>query len=191
MKITQGISSNQIVTKIARRNKDYELEFINSDTNSDMYELKIFLRRFDDDGTQSYKIRLILTSSILAYPALEMTWTFEEEEFETASRVFHRICDEVDDIKLEFDKSRMPVSTLSAKIKEYTKPISSSHQQTTNQVPLNASQKIQGVSDWRKSIYSNRYPNMTTKEKQEIKKFEGNEKETPLGRKQYKTREKY
>jgi len=153
--------------------------------------LKIFLRRYNQDNNSFYKIRLLLTSNILAYPALEMSWIFEDEEYELASRVFHRICDEVDEIKIEFDSSMMPVATLAAKIKEYVKPISASHQENKYQIPLNEAQKLPGVSDWRQSIYSNRYPNMSQKEKKELKKFEGNEKETPLSRKKYKTREKY
>jgi len=188
---TNYIPSNQIVDKIARKNKDYELEFINSDSNSDMYELKTFLRRYNQDDRQFYKIRLLLVSNILAYPALEMSWIFEDEEYELANRVYHRICDEVDEIKVDFDRSMMPVSTLAAKIKEYVKPISISHQENKHQLPLNEAQLLPNVSDWRKSIYSNRYPNMSQKEKNELKKFEGNVSEAPLARKEYKTREKY
>ena len=180
-----------IVKTAARRNKDYVVEFVNTDSNSDFYELKIYLRRYSQDETDFYKIRLLLVGNILAYPALEMVWTFGEEQFELASRVFHRICDESDEIKVEFDSSRMPVATLSAKIREYVKPISSSHQENKHQVPLNEAQKLPGVSDWRQSIYSNRYPNMSKKEKDAIKKFEGNGAEEPLNRRTYKTRESY
>ena len=189
--IINNIPSNMIVKTAARRNKDYEVEFINTDSNSDMYELRTFLRRYNQDDESFYKIRLLLVSNILAYPALEMSWLFDDEEYELANRVYHRICNEIDEIKIEFDSSRMPVATLAAKIREYVKPISMSHQEKKHQIPLDEAQKLPGVSDWRQSIYSNRYPNMTTKEKNELKKFEGNDQEAPLGRKKYKTREKY
>jgi len=189
--IIQNIPSNQIIKTAARRNKDYDAEFVNTDSNSDMYELKVFLRRYDQDGKSNYKIRLFLVSNILAYPALEMVWDFEENEYELASRVFHRICDEVDEVKTEFDQSMMPVATLAAKVKEYVKPISMRHQEKTHQIALDEAQKASGVSDWRQSIYSGRYPNMSKEEKQAIKKFEGNTPEAPLGRISFKTREKY
>ncbi len=166
----QGIPSNHIVNTTATRNKDYELEFINTDSNSDMYELKVFLRKFEDDH---YKIRLILSSSILAYPALEMTWIFDLDEYEMASRVFHRVCDEVDDIKVHYDGSMMPASTLGAKIREAVKPISLNHQKKAHILWLDEAVRIAGESDWRKSIYYNRYPNYNKEQLTEIQKFDG------------------
>ena len=57
---------------------------------------------------------------------------FEESEYELASRVFHRICDEIDDVKTHYDQSMTPISTLGAQIREAIKPISSSHREKTN-----------------------------------------------------------
>jgi len=189
--IVQNIPSKMIVKTAARRNKDYTVEFVNTDSNSDFYELKAFLRRYDQDDTSFYKIRLLLVGNILAYPALEMVWTFGEEQFELASRVFHRICDEIDEIKVEFDKSMMPVASLAAKIREYVKPISISHQEKKNQIALDAADRTAGVSDWRKSIYSNRYPNMSKEEKNAIQKMENDQTQKPLTRRTYGVREKY
>jgi len=186
--IIENIPSTQIVKTAARRNKDYELEFINTDTNSDRYALSIFLRRHNQDDNQNYKIRLSLISSILAYPALKISWQFDEEQYELASRVYHRICDEVDDVKTDFDKSMCPGSTLAAKVKEAVKPISLSHQEKGNSVALNASANVAGVSDWRKSIYSGRYPNTSQQEKQQ---FWAEQTDQPATRRTYKTREKY
>lgn len=187
MKIVTGIPSAQIITKEARSNKDYEVEFANSDSNSDVYVLRIFLRKFED----KYKIRLVLVSSILAYPALEMSWKFTSDEYELASRVFHRICDESDDVKVHYDRSMMPAPIIAAQIKEAVKPISMNHQEETHIFSIDESARIAGVSDWRQSIYSNRYPNMTAEEKQKIKNFEGNNKSETIVRKTYNTREKY
>lgn len=184
----KGIPSKLIVKTSAKNNKDYELDFINTDSNSDQYELKVFLRKYDQDSTELYKIRLILKSGILAYPALEMSWKFDDDEYELASRVFHRICDEVDFVKTEFDKSMMPVSTISAKIKESIRPISIKHQEHLDSVPMKELTKLEGVSDWRMSIYSGRYPNTS---KDEIKNFKKNEVENLSKTKSYKTREKY
>ena len=97
MIIHNNIPSNQIVTKIAQSNKDYGVEFINTESNSDMYSLKIYLRKHQD----KFKIRLGLISSVLAYPALEMIWQFNEDEYELASRVFHRVCDEADEVIIQ------------------------------------------------------------------------------------------
>lgn len=182
------ISPKQIVVKEARRNKDYDIEFVNTETNSDTYELELYLRKFEEGN---YKIKLTLMSRYLSAPALEMVWIFEEEEYELASRVFHRICDEVDEVKTHYDGSMMPASTLAAQIREYVKPISMNHREKTNIPTIDESHKEAGVSDWRNSLYGDRYPNLTSKEKAEFKKFEGNEIEKPLDRKEYGLREKY
>ncbi len=183
----QGIPPSQIVKTAARRNKDYEVEFANTDSNSDIYTLKIFLRKSEGQ----YKVRLVLISSILAYPAFEMSWVFDDEEYELASRVFHRVCDEADVVKEDYSQSMTPGSTIAAKIREAVKPISLSHQEEMHNLPLDEAKRLAGVSDWRQSIYSNRYPNMTTEDKQKIQKFEGNETEQPLERKDYPTRGSY
>ena len=185
--LVQGIPSGQIVSVAAPRNKDYDLDFANSDSSSDVYALRIFLRKSE----KGYKIRLVLTSSILAYPALEMAWTFDDDEYELASRVFHRICDEADDIRVHYDSSMAPAATIGAKIREAVKPISANHQEKTNILSIDEAHRLAGVSDWRYSIYANRYPNMTNEEKQEVMKYEGNQKAEPVVTKEYKTREKY
>ena len=189
--LVNGIPSGHIIDKIARRNKDYELEFINTDSNSDKYGLSVHLRRNAQKNNEHYKIRLAVISSILAYPALEMTWIFGDEEYETASRVYHRICDEVDDAKTDFDQSMMPVVTIAAKIREGVKPIAAARQEKHNILPIDESNLLKGVSDWRHSIYSNRYPNMSLAEKKKNMEFEGNASEQPFNKKTYKTREKY
>jgi len=120
-----GIPADHIVMEAARLNKDYELEFINSDTNNDIYTLKVFLRRSDLD--EDYKVRVIVTSNVLAYPAFEMSWSFGDKDYELASRVYHRICNEVDDIKSDYDRSMAPITIVVPKIREALKPISSSH----------------------------------------------------------------
>ena len=186
--IIQNIPSNQIVKTAARRNKDYELEFVNTNCNSDSYTLKTFLRRYAQGDEENYKIRLMLIGDILSYPALEMSWKFGSSDFELASRVFHRICDEVDDAKTEFDRSMMPVATLAAKIKEAAKPISLSHQEHIDSVPLKESARLSGVSDWRMSIYSGRYPNHSKEEQQE---FWGDQQDQKMKTRRYSTREKY
>lgn len=185
--LINNIPSQQIIQKTAKQNKDYELEFINTESNNDLYTLKIFLRRNENE----YKIRLMLISNILAYPALDMSWAFEEKEAELASRVFHRICDEVDDIKTDYDRSMMPVSTVAAKIKEYVKPISANHQETTNVHAVDVSDREAGVSDWRMSLYGGHYPNLTKKEKNDYFKFQGSQIDAASTQKVYPTREKY
>lgn len=152
--LIKNISPELIINTAGRHNKDYEIEFINTDTSKDTYILKVFLRYADNQ----YKIRLILTSSILAYPALDLVWEFQEKEYDLASRVFHRICDEADYLKIHTDEESTPLQTLSAMIKESVKPISVSHQKITNIPSIDESFREQGESDWRKSLYGNRYP---------------------------------
>lgn len=185
--LVQGIPAQQIVNDAARRNKDYELEFINTESNNDMYELKIYLRSSDE----GYKVRLILVSSILAYPALKMAWEFDEKEHDLASRVFHRVCDEVDDVKTDYDQSMTPISTVAAQIREAVKPISSSRQEKTNIPWIDEAAHLAGVSDWRMSLYRGQYPKTTSSDKNKVVKMTGNHIEIAPTRKSFGVREKY
>ncbi len=185
--LVQGIPANQIVSTAARRNKDYEVDFVNTESNNDTYTLKTHLRH----SNNQYKARLVLISSILAYPALEMIWAFDGEEYELASRVFHRICDEVDDVKTHYDSSMMPASTLAAQIREACKPISNSRQEKTHIPWIDEAVKLKGVSDWRDSLYRGQYPKMTKADKERISKLEDNHQEKPLKHRTYTSREKY
>ena len=186
--IVQGIPSTQIVSDAARRNKDYEVDFANTESNNDIYELKAFLRH----GDEQYKVRIVLVSGILAYPALDMVWVFKEDEYELASRVFHRICDEVDDVKTHYDQSMTPISTLGAQIREAVKPISSSHREKTNIPWIDEAGKLAGVSDWRFSLYRGQYPRTTKSDKEQVIKLEGNHIfEVPPKFRNYSTRQKY
>ncbi len=182
-----GIPPKQIVNKAARRNKDYELEFVNTESNNDVYTLKAYLRKSDE----GYKARMILISSILAYPALEMAWQFEEEEYDLASRVFHRICDEVDDVKTHYDRSMTPISTVAAQLREAVKPISASHQEKTNILWIDEAARMAGISDWRVSLYRGQYPKMTKSDKDQVVKLEGNHIFIPHKHQTFSVREKY
>lgn len=186
--LIQGIPSTQIVHEAARRNKDYQVDFANTETNNDIYELKAFLRH----GNEEYKVRIVLISCILAYPALDMVWVFKEDEYELASRVFHRICDEIDDVKTHYDQSMTPISTLASQLREALKPISSSHQEKTNIPWVDEAGKLAGVSDWRFSLYRGQYPKMMKADKEQVIKLEGNHIfETPPKFRDYSTRQKY
>jgi len=187
--IVKGIPTNQIITTAARRNKDHEVEFINSDTNNDVYHLKTFLRKSDLDN--DYKVRATIISNILAYPALDMSWAFNIDEFDLASRVFHRICNEVDDIKTDFDKSLAPITVIAGKVREGLKFISESHIEKSHILSVDESHREKGESDIRYSIYHGHYPHMSKQEKHEHKKFEGNEGESEFKKKKYSLRERY
>lgn len=180
-----GIPSNQIVKDAARRTKDYELEFVNTEYNNDTYVLKIFLRFLDD---KQYRIRILLTSSILAYPALDLIWIFDEKEYELASRVFHRICDEADYIKTHIDEHNVPIPTIAAAIREAVKPISVTHQEKKNILSYDESNREAGVSDWRYSIYGSRFPSLSKEEKNKDNKYLGNQSEPVIKRTMYKGR---
>ena len=186
--MVKGISSGQIVTA-ARRNKDFELEFINADSNNDIYNLKVFLRK--DGQNNQYKVRALLVSNILAYPALDIVWSFKDEEYNKACRVYHRVCDEVDELKDQFDNNMAPITIVANQAREYLKPISASHREDAHILSINEATKLDGESDPRMSIYHGHYPNMSNEEKNRHRNFEGNKTEQAITRKQYSTREKY
>lgn len=184
--LVNGIPSGHIVRQAAKLNKDYELEFVNSDTNNDVYTLSAYLRRSDLDN--DYKIRVIVVSNVLAYPAFEMSWSFKDNEYELASRVYHRICNEVDDIKSDYDRSMAPVTVVVPKIREALKPISTARIEKSHMLPIDEAHRLPGESDIRFSIYHGHYPQMSKEEKHAYRKFEGNQSEPPMQRKEYPLR---
>ena len=184
-----GIPPKQIVKTAARLNKDYEVEFLNADTNNDIYTLRAFLRRSDLDD--DYKVKTIITSNVLAYPAFEMSWSFGDREYELASRVFHRVCNEIDDIKTDFDRSMAPITVVAGKVRECLKPISIAHIEKSHILPVDEAHREVGESDIRFSIYHGHYPKLSQEEKHQHQKYEGNDADQELLRKRYSTREKY
>lgn len=150
----QNIPSQHIVTMAARHNKDYEIEFVNTELAKDMYTIKCFLRFID----KNYRIRVLLTSNILSYPALDVTWRFEESKFDHAARVFHRICDELDYIKTHTDENSVPLSVLSATVREALKPIAVSFRESVHNLNIDEAVHNPGEGDWRTSLYGDRYP---------------------------------
>lgn len=189
MLFKNSIPSSQIVSTAARRNKDYEVEFINAVSNNDVYSLRTSLRK--DAYNNLYKIRAQIISNTLAYPALDMVWAFKDSEYDFASRVYHRICDEVDEVKENFDQSMAPITVVASQVRESLKPISLSYQEKSHMLPIDEAKRLPGEPDARVTIYRGQYPQMTKAEKDAIKEFVGNEKEEPLTTKKYKTREKY
>jgi hypothetical protein len=170
--LVQGIPSSQIVATASRRNRDYEVEFINADINNDVYTLKTFLRKNAHDS--QYKVRVIIVSNTLAYPALDMVWSFPEEEYDKAARVYHRICDEIDDIKTDFDASMKPITVVAGHVREFLKLISVDHIEKTSILWLDEAARVRGEPDARMTIYHGHYPRTTKAEKDKIHKFVGN-----------------
>ncbi len=186
--ISASHQEEKVPKTVLNDSKDYKLCFANSETNNDIYTLQVFLRHNKDD---QYKVRLALISGILAYPALEVLWKFSEKEYEVASRTFYRVCDEVDLVKTDFEKSMMPAPTIAAKLREAVRPISLRYKEKTHILSVDEAAKLPGVSDWRMSIYRGQYPQMTKEEKMTEIKFQGNNGEKTTTRKSYSTREKY
>lgn len=170
--IVTGIPSSQIVSTVAKLNRDYEVEFKNAGINNDVYTLKAFLRKHGAEN--QYKVRVLIVSNTLAYPALDMVWSFPEEQYEKASRVYHRICDEVDEINAEFGNSVAPVTVVASQVRESLKMISVDHVEKTSILWLDEAARIKGEPDARMTIYHGHYPNITKGEKDKIHKFVGN-----------------
>lgn len=168
-----GIPTAQIVATAARREKSYTIDLFNVDSNSDIYTIKIFLRL----GESDYKVRLNVVSNILSYPALEFIWSFETS-YQAASRVYNEICDVADDVADDYNRSMMPAPTMIATLREAIKPVAPKNQEKTFILSLDEAVRLIGVSDWRKSIYQDRYPNMHPSEKSKIHKLENNHVET-------------
>jgi hypothetical protein len=184
--LKQSIPAGHLIWSSTEDELENSIDFVNVDSNSDFYTLHNYLR-FNDDCN---KVRLILTSGILAYPAMEMCWKFKKNEYKTARTTFFAVNYIIEQVKEQFDKSMAPITTLAPMLKEACKDTFPDQLEKHFMLPLDELSNIRQSADWRSSLYSNRYPNMTKEEKNRIKKYHGNVIDTTNIIK-YETRGKY
>lgn len=150
----EASSAKKEMVKIAYTTKDHNIAFARQDYN-DGYQAKIQL-------TQN-KNKIILTarfiSDVQAMPLYTEMWAYGEEEHARAVKTFNRVVNVVEDMKVDFEDAEVPGPTLQGKTREQLRYIDIERKRQTNNRSLEAAKYMDGgVTDWRESLYGNRYP---------------------------------
>jgi hypothetical protein len=145
------------VVKLAYTFKEHDTQFARQDFN-DGYSCKVQL--------SENKHQVILTarflSNIRSMPLYTEMWAYGLEEKGRALKTFNRIVNVVEDLKLDEEDSESVGPTLQGSAREQLRYIDIERKRQTNNRSLEAAKYLDGgVTDWRESIYGNRYPSIT------------------------------
>lgn len=153
MSFTVVISSKKKMTKIAYMTKSHKTEF-NDTMDKDGYTCKVQL-------TES-KNRIVLTAVFMnevhAFPLFSEAWKYPKDESTRAIKTFNRCVNIVEDLKIEYEDEDMPGPTLQGMSREALRYVDLDRKNVTPSRSLEAAKYLDGVTDWRSSIYGNRMP---------------------------------
>ena len=146
-------SSKKRMIKLAYMTKGHQTQFNDTDS-SDGYHCKIAL-------TESKK-KIVLTSVFLndihAFPLYSETWIYPKKESRRAIKTFNKCVNLVEDIKAEYEDEDMPGPTLQGMARETLRYVDIDRKKPTISRSLEAAKYLDGETDWRSSIYGNRWP---------------------------------
>jgi hypothetical protein len=146
-------SNKKKMVKLAYMSKGHETDF-NDTMDSDGYTCKVKL-------TES-KSRVVLTavfmSDVHAFPLFSEAWKYPKLESKRAVKTYNRCVNVVEDLKAEYEDDDMPGPTLQGMAREAMRYLDIDRKNVTPSRSLEAAKYLDGVSDWRSSIYGNRLP---------------------------------
>ncbi len=85
-------------------------------------------------------------------------WKYELNEDSSARSTYNKAKTIVAEIFDEFQITEEPNLNLHSRIREAVRDLDKEHKPTTRVPWINAARDVEGVSDWRKSLYGTRYP---------------------------------
>ena len=139
--------------KLAYMTKGHDVSF-NDTMDSDGYTCKVQL-------TES-KSRIVLTAVFMndvhSFPLFSEAWKYPKEEAKRAIKTFNRCVNVVEDLKAEYEDDDMPGPTLQGMAREAMRYLDIDRKNITPSRSLEAAKYLDGVTDWRSSIYGNRLP---------------------------------
>ena len=139
--------------KLAYMTKGHSTEF-NDTMDSDAYTCKVQL-------TES-KRRIVLTAvfmnNVHSFPLYSEAWKYPKEEMRRALKTFNRCVNVVEDLKAEYEDDDIPGPTLQGLAREAMRYLDIDRKNVTPSRSLEAAKYLDGVTDWRSSIYGNRMP---------------------------------
>lgn len=150
---TIGLFKKKKMVKLSYMSKGHKTEF-NDTMDKDGYTCKVQL-------TESKK-RIVLTAVFMnevhAFPLFSEAWKYPKEESARAVKTFNRCVNVVEDLKTEYEDDDMPGPTLQGMAREALRYVDIDRKNVTPSRSLEAAKYLDGVTDWRSSIYGNRMP---------------------------------
>lgn len=150
---TINLSKKKKMVKLAYMTKGHHTEF-NGTMDSDGYTCKVQL-------TESKK-RIVLTAVFMnevhSFPLFSEGWKYPKEESRRAVKAFNRCVNVVEDLKTEYEDDDIPGPTLQGMAREALRYVDIDRKNVTPSRSLEAAKYLDGVTDWRSSIYGNRMP---------------------------------
>lgn len=150
---TLNFRDKKKMVKLAYMSKGHETQF-NDTMDKDAYYCKVQL-------TES-KRRIVLTAVFMnevhSFPMFSEAWKYPKEESARAVKTFNRCVNVVEDLKTEYEDDDMPGPTLQGMAREALRYVDIDRKNVTPSRSLEAAKYLDGVTDWRSSIYGNRMP---------------------------------
>ncbi len=147
------LSHKRKMKKLAYMTKGHATEF-NDTMDKDAYTCKVQL-------TESKK-RIVLTAVFMnevhSFPLFSEAWKYPKNESRRAVKTFNRCVNLVEDLKTEYEDDDMPGPTLQGMAREALRYLDIDRKNVTPSRSLEAAKYLDGVTDWRSSIYGNRMP---------------------------------
>ena len=150
---TINLSKRKKIVKLAYMSKGHNTEF-NDTMDKDAYTCKVQL-------TESKK-RIVLTAVFMnevhSFPLFSEAWKYPKDESRRAVKTFNRCVNVVEDLKAEMEDDDIPGPTLQGMAREAMRYLDIDRKNVTPSRSLEAAKYLDGVTDWRSSIYGNRMP---------------------------------
>ncbi len=113
------------------------------------------------ESKAKYAVNVTYTTDIYAFPLFEETWIFAKGEGKRAIKVYNRIVNILEDLKAESEDAEVPTPSIQGKVREELRFVDVDRKKPPISISQAASRHEPGETDWRQTIYGNRYPNPT------------------------------
>jgi hypothetical protein len=96
-------------------------------------------------------------TDIYSFPLYEELWTYPKEEIKRSIKTFNKIVNIVEDMKTEVEDKNLPTPSIQGTAREELRYIDTERKKPVNNRSLQAARDLEGVEDWRQSLYGGRY----------------------------------
>jgi len=120
----------------------------------DSQTVKIFMTK----TVKKIAISLITTHTYLGTAGWSIYWEFNLDQMKEAKKIFKKVCEIARDVTEYFITKEIPTVSFHATLRQRFKEIEREDVIRTNIPIINYSYDIPYETDWRSSIYGNRYP---------------------------------
>ena len=140
-------------TKLAHTSRSHDVDYAVY-ANNDGYAGKVQLV----ENNNKIVLTARILNSVYHFPLLEEQWHYMPQEKRRSIKTFNRVVNILEDIKVEIEAEEMPGPTLQGLMREELRFIDIDRKKGSSNRSLEAAKFIPGESDWRSSLYGNRYP---------------------------------